>query len=83
MCLDAQGGIKQSANPMWLLECGLVNVFQTSSTRFHCIALQQLLIHGHWNVRILAESVSNKCQASVPMGMSDGVMTLSKKKSEI
>ena len=33
MCLDAQGGIKAKRSPLWLLECGLVNVLWWSSKR--------------------------------------------------
>ena len=56
---------RQSANPLWLLECGLVNVSWWSSKQaqrdfpalllyvFRVPCLTTFLIHGHWNLRIL------------------------------
>ena len=53
---------RQSANPLLLLECGLVNVsWWSKQGQRDCTLLllyvfcvrQQLLIHSHWNLRIL------------------------------
>ena len=74
---------KQSANPLWFLECGLVHVswkLNVVSLNFFCTRFvfrvwQQFLIHGHWNVRILtppARRVALFCEHFVATTASAG-----------